>query len=148
MDMTLPSFMQGCSRQSLWLGRPAKPPAVHPPLSSRLMPEAESGCLSAAHGSAVSAAVLASAGQAVAATVVPDGTGIPTAGSAPAVDASAVDSAVNQLIEAVRVGCRCTRASCAPKSLSCMIGTSVFPRMPCRQQIRRSFRRRWGAGNT
>lgn len=49
----------------------------------------------------VSAVVLASGSQAVAASV-PDGTGVPAAAGIPGVDAGAVDSAVNQLIEAVK----------------------------------------------
>ena len=47
--------------------------------------------------------MLASSSQAVAATVVPDGSGVPAAAGVPGVDAGAVDSAVNQLIEAVKV---------------------------------------------
>lgn len=66
---------------------------------------------------------MAAAGQALAETVTPSGSGIPVAGAGPAAGALSVDGAVNQLVEAIKVGDSCWRAS-AP-ALAPMPATSA-----------------------
>lgn len=72
------------------------------PQARRLVVQAAMPRQQAKKAVSLTAAMLASAAPAMAETVVPSGSGIPTAAAAPTVDSSAVDSAVNQLIDAVR----------------------------------------------
>lgn len=62
---------------------------------------------------------MAAAGQALAESVTPSGSGIPVAGAGTAAGALSVDGAVNQLVEAIKVGDSCWRAS-APALHQCL----------------------------